>query len=148
MESWLQTFRRSPADCAQDRASTGTLRLSFGDLTPRVSPDHLFTVSVTLVDAAIDHDEMIDILRHRLAPFHLLIVHDHRGQTVLVLTVEAADLWLAVLRAMNGVTATGYLPVAVTAQPAEDCGADEFRGVSPSRLGAAAVSKKTSPADP
>ena len=28
-----------------------------------------------------------------------------------MLTVEAADLWLAVLMAMNAVTATGYSPV-------------------------------------
>ncbi|HEY5783242.1 MAG TPA: hypothetical protein VIT65_00535 [Microlunatus sp.] len=112
-----------------------------------MSPDCLFTVSVTLLDTAIDHDEMVDTLRHRLTPFHLLIVHDHRCRTVLVLTVEAADLWLAVLQAMNGVTATGYLPVAVTAQPAVDCGADEFRGEPPNRPGAAAVTK-TSPADP
>ena len=147
MESWRQTCRRPPADRGEALASTEMLRLSFGDLTPRVSPDHLFAVSVTLADTAIDHDEMVHILRQRLTPFHLLIVHDHRRRTVLVLTVAAADIWLAVLQAMHGVTATGYLPVAVTAQPAVDGGANEFSGAPPTRPGAAAVTKM-SPADP
>lgn len=91
---------------------------SSGDLTPGVGVDRLHTVSVTLADTASDLDEMLAILRDRLAIFHLLAAHDLQGRALLVLTVEADDVWLAVLTAMNGVTATGYVPVAVTAEPA------------------------------
>jgi hypothetical protein len=91
---------------------------SAGDLTPEVSVDRLHTVSVTLADTASDPDEMLAILRARLASFHLLVAHDRQGRTILVLTVETDDIWLAVLTAMNGVTATGYVPAAVTAEPA------------------------------
>lgn len=83
-----------------------------------------YTVSVTLADATADYEEMVGILRDRLAQFQLLVTEDQEG-TRLVLSIEAGDLWLAVLIAMNAVliamnavTSTGYAAAAVTAEPA------------------------------
>jgi hypothetical protein len=74
-------------------------------------------VSVTLEGTYVDVDEMLLTLRSALAHFRLELAHDLQGRTVLVLAVETTDLWLAVLMAMNAVTATGYPAVAVQAEP-------------------------------
>ena len=96
------------------------------DLKPEVSMNRLHTVSVTVDDATADREEMTQILRAGLADFDLRLSHDDHGRTVLTLTVEAADLWLAVLIAMHAVTATGYRPTALTAGP--DTGPNPDRG--------------------
>ncbi|HEY5788371.1 MAG TPA: hypothetical protein VIT65_26735 [Microlunatus sp.] len=113
MEKWS---RPRPAKVSE--TDGGWARWSApGDLKPGVAMDRRHTVSVTLQDAAIDLDEMLWILRRALAHFELEVARDDRGRTVLALTVVANDLWLAVLTAMNAVTATGYPPVALTAEP-------------------------------
>jgi len=88
--------------------------------------NRLHTVSVTVDDASADREEMTQNLRAGLADFDLRLSHDDYGRTVLTLTVEAADLWLAVLIAMHAVTATGYRPTALTAGP--DTGPNPDRG--------------------
>lgn len=83
--------------------------------------NRLHTMSVTVEDTTDDRQEMAQILRAGLADFDLRISHDDQDdqhRTVLTLTVEAGDLWLAVLIAMHAVVATGYHPVALTAAPA------------------------------
>src|SRR6478609_6688789 len=92
----------------------------------QVGMNRLHTVSVTVDDASADREEMTPILRAGLADFDLRLSHDDYGRTVLTLTVEAADLWLAVLIAMHAVTATGYRPTALTAGP--DTGPNPDRG--------------------
>lgn len=128
MESQLPTCGRSLEVGGRDGACTDRRRSPLENLTPRVSPSHLHTVSVTLADTAIDHAEMMATLRQRLAPLRLLVAHDRRGRTVLVLTVESGDLWLAILQAMSSITATGYLPVAVEAHVAD---VERFDGRGP-----------------
>jgi hypothetical protein len=86
-------------------------------LRRKASVDQVHTVSVTLEDTYVDVDEMLLTLRSALAHFRLQLAHDLQGRTVLVLTLETTDLWLAVLMAMNAVTATGYPAVAVQAEP-------------------------------
>jgi len=87
------------------------------DTNGRFSVNRLHTVSVTVDDTSADREEMTQILQARLANFDLQLSHDNSGRTVLTLTVEAGDLWLAVLIAMHAVVATGYLPAALTARP-------------------------------
>jgi hypothetical protein len=79
---------------------------------------HLHTVAVTVHDTSADREEMTPILRAALADFDLEIARDDHGSIVLTLTVEAGDLWLAVLIVMHAVAATGYHPTALTAGPA------------------------------
>jgi hypothetical protein len=88
-----------------------------GDLKPEVTLSRLHTVSVTLEGATADRDEMREILRDALAHVDLRIANGAQSRFVLMLTVEATDVWLAVLMAMNAVTATGYVPIALTAEP-------------------------------
>ncbi|HEY5980272.1 MAG TPA: hypothetical protein VIT41_11625 [Microlunatus sp.] len=76
------------------------------------------TVSVTVDDTSADREEMTQILRAALADFDVQISRDDHGSTVVTLVVAVADLWLAVLIAMNAVTSTGYVPTALTAGPA------------------------------
>jgi hypothetical protein len=89
-------------------------------LRRKASVDQVHTVSVTLEGTSVDVDvdEMLLTLRSALAHFRLQLAHDLQGRTVLVLTLETTDLWLAVLMAMNAVAATGYPAVAVQAEPA------------------------------
>ena len=55
----------------------------------------LHTVSVTLTDTTIDRGETVALLRHRLAQFQLLLTQ-HQGRTVPVLSIEADDSgWLS-----------------------------------------------------
>ena len=108
---------RSPRRRGDDLQRARTLGRPAGEDMPVASLTRLQTVSVTLADAVGDRDEMLTTLREHLAHFQLLVGND-RGRTVLILTIETRDLWLAVLTAMNAVTATGYAPVAVTAEPA------------------------------
>lgn len=75
------------------------------------------TVSVTVDDESADREEMTRILRAALADSDLQISRDDQGGTVVTLLIPAADLWLAVLIAMNAVTSTGYRPTALTAAP-------------------------------
>ena len=69
-----------------------------------------------------DLDEVVAAIRARLALFHLWVRRMDGNQSVLVLTLEAADLWSAVLLTMNAVTATGHDPTAVHTVPAVDVG--------------------------
>ena len=87
--------------------------------------NRLHTVSVTVDDASADREEMTQACEPD-SDFDLRLSHDDYGRTVPTLTVEAADLWLAVLIAMHAVTATGYRPTAVTAGP--DTGPNPDRG--------------------
>ena len=87
------------------------------DADGRFSVNRLHMVSVTVDDTSADREEMTKILQARLADFDLRLCHDDNGRMVLTLTVEAGDLWLAVLIAMHAVTATGYLPTELTAEP-------------------------------
>ena len=87
------------------------------DTTGRFNVSRLHTVSVTVDDTTADREEMAEILRARLARLDLRLSHDDHGRTVLTLTVEAGDLWLAVLIAMHAIAATGYRPTALTAGP-------------------------------
>ena len=57
--------------------------------------DRLHAVSVTLDDATADRTRCTQILRHGLAHYDLGFADDP-DRTILALTVEAADLWLAV----------------------------------------------------
>ena len=120
METWS---RSRPAEVAETDGGWARWPAP-DDLKPGLTMDRLHTVSVTLEDAAIDLDEMLRIVRRALAHFGLGLAHDDRGRTVLVLTVVANDLWLAVLMAMNAVTSTGYPPVALTAEPVSSDEAD------------------------
>ena len=120
METWSRTCSAPVVETAGGWARWPTS----GDQKPEVSMDRLHTVSVTLDDTAIDLDEMLEVLCRALAHFELRLGHDDRVRTVLVLTVVANDLWLAVLMAMNAVTATGYVPVALTAEPVSTDQAD------------------------
>ena len=96
------------------------------DTNGRFSVNRLHMVSVTVDDTSADREEMTKILQARLAIFDLRLSYDNNGRTVLTLTVEAGDLWLAVLIAMHAVTATGYRPTALTAGP--DTGPNPDRG--------------------
>ena len=87
---------------------------------------NLHTVSVTVDDTSADREETTQILRAALADSDLRLSHDDYGRTVLTITVETADLWLAVLIAMHAVTAAGYHPSALTAGP--DTGPNPARG--------------------
>jgi hypothetical protein len=80
--------------------------------------ERLHEVTVTLEDTAADPDEMVQILGRSLAHVGIRITREPPNRCVLVLTVETPDLWLAVLLAMNAVTATGYPPIALSAGPA------------------------------
>ena len=93
-------------------------RSSSGEPNPEVSMERLHTVTVILQDTSTDPDEMLEILGSALAHVHARITREPPNRCVLVLTVETTDLWLAVLLAMNAVTATGYPPISVSAGPA------------------------------
>ena len=77
------------------------------DANGRFSMNRLHTVSVTVDDTSADREEMTQIPQARLESFDLRLSHDNNNRTVLTLTVEAGDLWLAVLIAMHAVAATG-----------------------------------------
>lgn len=83
----------------------------------RFTVNRLHTVSVTIDDATADPEERAQTLQARLAGLDLRLSPDNHGRTVLTLTVEAGDLWLAVLIAMHAIAATGYRPTALTAGP-------------------------------
>ena len=94
---------------------------STGDLSPKVSVQTPYTVQITLtrrIDDPDDLDEVVVALTGRLSLPQLRLDQDHQGRTRLVLTLEATDLWQAILLTMNAVTSTGYAPVAVAAEPA------------------------------
>ena len=111
MQSWSGSC---PASALDDGSSRWPASVA---LRRKASVDQVHTVSVTLEDTSVDVDEMLLTLRSALAHFRLQLAHDLQGRTVLVLTLETTDLWLAVLMAMNAVTATGYAAVAVQAEP-------------------------------
>ncbi len=95
-------------------------RPSVGSLRPDISLQNLYTVRVQLPRRVDDLDEVIATVTHVLTPFHLVTQHDRLGRTTLVLALGSRDLWQAILLTMNAVTSTGYAPLALTAEPAEE----------------------------
>ena len=120
----MQTWSRSCATPVVARDGGWARWPVSDDLKPEVRVTHLHTVSVTLADTTTDFDEMLLALGDALAHFRLRLTHDDQDRTILVLTVEASDLWLAVLLVMNAVTATGYVARTLAAEPATATDAD------------------------
>lgn len=114
----MTTWSRSCATAVVEPVGVGARWPSSGELKPEVRMERLHVVTVTLEDTTTDPDEMLQILGSALTHFDVRITREPPNRCVLVLTVETADLWLAVLMAMNAVTATGYPPMAVSAEPA------------------------------
>lgn len=114
----MTTWSRSCATAVVEPVGGWARWPSSGELKPGVRMEGLHTVTVTLEDATADPAEMLEILGSALAPLHVRINREPPNRCVLRLTVETTDLWLAVLLAMNAVTATGYPPIALSAGPA------------------------------
>ena len=121
-----ESGQQSPADAGPD-GGIWSARPALGRLRPDLSVDQLHTVSVTLPETVTDLPEVLAAMADQLSLFHLMADHDDHGRTVLVLTLDCRDLWTTVLAAISSVVATGYAPVAVSAQPAQDYEAVQTR---------------------
>ena len=91
-----------------------------GDLRPEIGVHNLYTVHITLPGRIDDLDDTLFAIADRLSLFHLMVQQDHWARTRLVLTLQSADLWQAILITINAITNTGYVPVALSAQPAAE----------------------------
>jgi hypothetical protein len=114
----MTTWSRSCATAVVVSADGLARWPSSGEPMAEVRMERLHAVTVTLDDTATHPDEMVQILARSLAHFDVRITREPPNRCVLVLMVETPDLWLAVLLAMNAMTATGYPPIALNARPA------------------------------
>ena len=95
-----------------------------GDLRPEVSLQNLYSIRITLARGVDDLEDVVAALTDRLGLFHVMIQQDGPGRTTIVLTLESLDLWQAILLSLNAITNAGYVPAALSAEPAADFEAD------------------------
>ena len=108
----------------EDRDQVGTRPRMRGD-RPRRSQDrqaagvrcHNFSVRTTLRATPATREELLYEIGNQLADFDPRYRFDSTGRMVITLQVQAADMWVAVLLAMCGVTGTGYQPEEIVARP-------------------------------
>jgi hypothetical protein len=79
-----------------------------------------FTVRVSLRDASITYEELLQETTSQLADFDPRFHRDSAGRAVVTLQVIASDLWVAVLLATGAVTSTGYRPERIEAMPSAE----------------------------
>ena len=117
MQTCLEPMRL-PLRPPNPEAGIWSARPATGDLRPEASLHNLYTVCVGF-GRRLDHlDDVVAALTGCLPVFHLMTDHDDQGRTQLILTLEAVELWQAILLTMNATTRTGCTPVAVSAEPA------------------------------
>lgn len=105
---------------AGDRSGVWSRWPTVGGLRPDVSVQNLYTVHIRLGRVVDDLDDVTAAISRGLSLFHLMIQGDRSGRTTVVLTLATADVWQAVLLTMNAVTGSGYVPEALTVQPAAE----------------------------
>lgn len=105
---------------AEDRAGVWSRWPAVGGLRPDVSVQNLYTVHIRLGRAVDDLDEVTAAVSRKLSLFHLMVQHDRSGRTDLVLTLATGDVWQAILLTMNAITSSGYVPEALTVEPAAE----------------------------
>lgn len=110
-------------------AGIWSARPATGNLRPEASLHNLYTLRVSLGRRPDHLDDVVAALTGCLPVFHLMADHDDQGRTQLILTIEAAELWQAILLTMNATTATGCRPVTLSAEPAGEFERRSTRGM-------------------
>lgn len=87
----------------------------------------LFTVAVIWPDGVSHHGEATGIVAAHLSGARLVATTDDRHRAGLVVTLEASDLWLALLSVMNAMTAAAAAPTVVSARPASEAEVEGLR---------------------
>lgn len=82
--------------------------------------ENLYIIHVRLAREVEDVDEAVAAITDTLSVFHLMTDRDRLSRSTLALTVATGDLWQAILLTMNAITSAGLVPIALTAQPAEE----------------------------
>ena len=89
-----------------------------------MSLQNLYSIRITLARGVDDLEDVVAALTDRLGLFHVMIQQDEPGRTTIVLTLESLDLWQAILLSLNAITNAGYVPAALSAEPAADFESD------------------------
>ena len=85
-------------------------------LHPTGHPSFALRLGLGQIPASVE--DIMTELGDRLETYQPDLRSRPDGSVVLSLTIVAADLWLAILLAMAGVTGTGYSPTWIEAEPA------------------------------